>query len=135
MSILLDTSYLYASEVDTERNFKRAFGIREKIKNNEYGRIYITDYIFDEFVTLLLARSFQHEVIKKLGNALLNSERIIRLSIDKYAFNKAWLIFNQYKDLSFTDCTTIALADTLRIKNIASFDSGFDRVKTIKRIF
>jgi len=53
--------------------------------------------------------------------------------VDRVIFNKAWKYFQRYKELSFTDCTSLALIEEYEIDYIASFDSDFDGI--VARIF
>lgn len=50
------------------------------------------------------------------------------LKFDEEHFNRAWEIFKNQKrsELSFTDCTNIAIMGDLGIRNIATFDGGFE---------
>jgi predicted nucleic acid-binding protein len=85
----------------------------------------ITDYIFDESVTVTLTRSGNLERAVKLGDSLMDSLFLIR--IDEDTFDYAWEIFGKQPmpDLSFTDCTTIAVCRSWGIPNIGTFDRGF----------
>jgi hypothetical protein len=47
--------------------------------------------------------------------------------VNKDIFDEAWKLFRLYKDksLSFTDCTTIALARNMGIIRVFAFDDDF----------
>ncbi len=134
MSIILDTSFLIAVNDTKDINHKLAVPLKENIKNGEFGKTYVSDYIFDEFVTFLKARSFPKNLVEEIGDSLLSEKTIELLRVDNHIFNDSWQMFKKFDDLSFTDCTTIVLAKEFGIKKVASFDSGFDRIEYIKRV-
>lgn len=100
----------------------------------EFGQCYISDYVFDELVTFLMAKSFPSEIIKNIGDSLLEEENITLLKIDNPVFLQSWNLFKKMKTLSFTDCTTILLAQQFNVKNIASFDTDFDKISLLQRV-
>lgn len=134
LSIILDTSFLIALNNAKDMNHSSAQLVKSRLKEREFGQCYVSDYIFDEFVTFLMAKPFYLNKIKEIGDALLAEESIKFLRISEDIFLQSWEFFKKQNNLSFTDCTTVILAKEFGIKNIASFDSGFDRIKSIKRI-
>ena len=75
-----------------------------------------------------MVRTKQHNIAVELGKYLMESPRITRITVDSDAFLDAWTKFQTLKDkyLSFTDCTSLALIEEYRIKQLMSFDHGFD---------
>lgn len=134
MSVILDTSFLIAVNNAKDINHINAQSLKLRFKNKELGQVFISDYIFDEFVTFLMAKSFPANTIKEIGDTLLSEESIKLLKIDTEIFLQSWGLFKKLNSLSFTDCTTITLAKEVGIMNVASFDSDFDKVTYIKRI-
>jgi predicted nucleic acid-binding protein len=67
-----------------------------------------------------------------LGKFIIESPRITKVWVGEASFKAAWKKFNMLKDkpLSFTDCTSIAVIESSGIKQIMSFDSGFDGLIT-----
>ena len=127
MSLILDTSFIIALNDAGDFNHKHAQSLRARIEDKEFGRCYFSDYIFDELMTLMMARSIHNKKIMDIGDALLGDETIELLKVDKEVFMQSWGLFKISSNLSFTDCTTIILANAFNVKNIASFDSDFDR--------
>ncbi len=127
MSLILDTSFIIALNDAGDFNHKHAQSLRARIEDKEFGRCYFSDYIFDELMTLMMARSIHNKKIMDIGDALLGDETIELLKVDKEVFMQSWGLFKISSNLSFTDCTTIILAKDFNVKNIASFDSDFDR--------
>lgn len=134
MSVILDTSFLIAFNNAKDENHKSAQSLKAKLKEKEFGQCYISDYIFDEFVTFLRAKLFPESSIKEIGDALLADQSIKLLKIDVDTFLKSWEFFKRSNELSFTDCSTITLAKELGIRNVATFDSDFDKITFIRRI-
>ncbi len=135
MSIVLDTSFLLALNNKHDINHSISQVIKKRIQEGEFGQMYISDYIFDEFMTLLMARAISSEKIISIGNTLLSDQKIKILEVNMGVFFQSWEQFKKFSKLSFTDCTSIILSKEFNIKNIASFDSDFDKIKEIKRIF
>ena len=134
LGILLDTSYLIAAVSDKDENHLRSKELKKKISSGSLGKIYISDFIFDEFVTFLRAKSFDKDKVKEFGDALLDDDSIILLKITQNLFEQSWDYFKKTSGLSFTDCSTAVLCREFKIKFIASFDSGFDKINFIERI-
>ena len=134
MSLILDTSFLIALNSAKDINHNDSQALKSRLEDKEFGQVYISDYIFDEFVTFLMAKSFPVAYIKKMGDSLLGEGSIKLLKIDVNIFMQSWELFKKSNKLSFTDCTTIVLAKEFGIKNVASFDSDFDKIPHIKKL-
>ncbi|MBI3027059.1 type II toxin-antitoxin system VapC family toxin [Candidatus Woesearchaeota archaeon] len=134
MSLILDTSFLIALHSVKDLNHENAKSLKIKLKNKEFGQCFISDYIFDEFVTFLMAKSFPAGTVREIGNVLLAEESIKLLKVDIDIFLQSWELFKKSSSLSFTDCTTIILAKEFGVKNVASYDADFDKISSIKRI-
>lgn len=134
MGVFLDTSFLVALANADDGNHRSAQSIKARIVNKEFGQPYISDYIFDELVTFLKARRVRPEKVEEFGGLLLEDGTIKLLKVDIRVFFQSWAMFKKYADLSFTDCASIVLANEFGIKNIASYDSDFDKFPLLKRI-
>lgn len=134
MGVILDTSFLIALNNSKDINHKSAESLIAKLKNKEFGQISTSDYIFDEYATFLMAKSFPSYIISELGEALLSEKDIKFFRISENIFLQSWQLFKKLKRYSFTDCTTIVLAKEFGIDYIATFDSDFDKVPYIKRV-
>lgn len=131
--IFLDSSFIVAYYNENDEHHKKALGIMEDLKNGKYGDITINDYIFNECATVLFAR------LKDLDKAVKICEKIkniMILRVDEDIFEEAWKVFKEQKEtkLSFTDCTIISNMESENIKNIATFDEDFKKVKEINVI-
>lgn len=134
MGIFLDTSFLIACANAKDENHAFAAALQDRIKQKEFGQCFISEYIFDEFVTFLRAKKFPESVIRERGDALLQEKSIEFLSMNSDFFSSSWDFFKKSTGFSFTDCTTIILSNSYGIKTIASFDADFDK-SGMKRIF
>jgi len=134
LNLILDTSFLIALNDSGDHKHENALALKSKIKNKEFGQCFISDYIFDELVTFLRAKSIPDDKINEIGDALLSDPTIERFNIDEETFSQSWENFKKTSNLSFTDCTTITLAKKFGVKNVASFDSDFDKFPYIERI-
>lgn len=130
--IFLDTGFLIAIEVETDQHHNEAMKILKEISSGIYGQAYISDYIFDEAVTLVAARTNDIRRAIKFGDTLRNSSEFAL--IEKHIFERAWEIFKtqSISELSFTDCTNVAVMENLGIKYLVTFDGGFNRFKGVK---
>lgn len=129
-SILIDANYWIALANPRDKHHKRSVSLAEEIAHQDYGKKITSDYVFDEAVTVA-QRKASHDQALEIGNLILNSE-VVLVRIDSHLFDAAWKLFNfQKKDLSFTDCTNIVMMNSFGIKNIATFDKGFERIKGI----
>src|SRR3989338_3485370 len=106
MAILMDASVFcaYANLKDVHHSHSKQ--IIEDVVSGKYGDAVITDYIFDEIVTVV-ARKVHKEKAVQIGKFLLSSE-VILTRINALVFEKAWELFNGAANLSFTDCTCVA---------------------------
>ena len=95
---------------------------------SDFGRIFTSDYIIDEAVTTALVRTKKHDLAHDLGRSIIESPRITKLWVGEDVFELALKKFSAFNDkpLSFTDCTSIAIIEAKGIKQIMSFDRGFD---------
>ncbi|WP_457554992.1 type II toxin-antitoxin system VapC family toxin [Candidatus Pyrohabitans sp.] len=123
MPAFIDTSAIVAYYNSRDQHHTQAVEILSRAIKGEYGRLFISDYVFDEAVTVTLVRTKNLGLALMLGEVLLNSEIEI-LRVDEDAFTLAWEIFRDAK-MSFTDCTSLALMRLYGIPTIITFDRGF----------
>ena len=91
-------------------------------------KILITDYIYDELLTLARRRLGIEASISIMQHIKHNKDIEIVVVTEKDK-NIAETIFAKYKDkdFSFTDCTTFAVMQHLGLKSILSFDKHFEQ--------
>lgn len=129
--IFLDTSFLIAFEVDTDSNHEKASGLMDRIVQNEFGETLISDYIFDEALTAIINKTKDLEKAINAGVGMKSS--FLLEKINDRDFDAAWDLFRNQKGtkFSFTDCTNLAVVRRMNIKNIATFDEDFKKIKEI----
>jgi hypothetical protein len=134
MVILLDSSLIIAYSNEVDENHAKAKKVMDEVARESYGPPIITDYIFDEVVTIMLLRTKSLAHATRLGETLLGATQLVRINDD--LFDKAWSIFKQQRKnkFSFTDCTTIAVCRANRISNVATFDGDFSKLDTLNAI-
>ncbi len=127
--ILPDSSLIVAYSNESDENHEKALQIVNDVDKGKYGTPVITDYIFDEVVTVMLVRTKSLRKVSELGETLLKSTLLIR--IDESLFNLAWSIFREQRKaiFGFTDCTSIAACKANGISNIATFDEDFKKLE------
>jgi len=132
--IFLDSSFLIALEVATDQNHEKARIMRDKIIVGEFGDAIISDYIFDETVTVTLNKTKDMKKTKLVGENLKKSAEI--KMTDRDIFEDSWEIFaNQKKTkFSFTDCTILSIMLKDGVKNLATFDKEFEKIEGIRII-
>ncbi len=135
MAIFIDTGPFLALYDVEDTYHQRSKELFKDALTGSLGRLYTSDYIIDEAITILMVRTKQHNIAVELGKHLIESPRITRLTVNDDVFIDAWAKFQILKDkfLSFTDCTSLALSEKHRIKQVMSFDRGFDGLT--KRIY
>ena len=132
--ILLDTSFLIALKNIKDTHFTKAQELQQELLAKKYGPMFLSDYIFDEFVTFLRMRLKNQEQALLFGDLLLQDKDISLIGVSKSDFQEAWGLFKLHQHLSFTDATSLILLKKYGFRYICSFDSDFDRFPSIKRI-
>ena len=127
MKVFIDTSAFYALVDWKDKNHKRAHRVRDSMRG-KIMRLYTSDYIFDESVTLIRTK-LGFDAALNFGTRMRASKAVKMLRVTEEIENEAWEIFSRYKDkeLSFTDCTSFALMEKFEITNAFAFDDDFKR--------
>ncbi|PTD94240.1 VapC toxin family PIN domain ribonuclease [archaeon SCG-AAA382B04] len=137
MSVLVDTGIFYAYQNKKANRYKLAKKAMKKILEGELSQPWITDYIYDEVITLTKTKTGNFEQVKSISKRILGKKDFyspFKLEfISKKEFKEAKRLLFKYNDqsLSFTDLTTIATTRENKIDGVLSFDSDFDGI--IKR--
>ena len=120
----------YYNEDDVHHN--KAIKIFKEIDEGKYGDSLTSDYVFNEVVGVTFRKKGKEKALK-LGNKILNT--IFMINIDINEIRTAWDFFNKNQlTFNLVDCTNISIMNKLEIKNIATFDKEFKKVKKIKVI-
>lgn len=129
--ILLDSSLIVSYAIKTDYNHAKADKVMQGVLANAYGRPVLSDFIFDECVTVIFAKSKNLVLATKVGENLRGSVEI--LEVNRAVFEDSWSLFKNQKDtkLSFTDCTSVSMMEKRDIRNIATFDKEFMKIKGV----
>lgn len=130
MSVFLDSTFFIAFSNPKDANHYKAMEISLMIKEGHFGSVYISTYIFDEVLAFTLSRN-THRFAVELGEIMLGPDMTM-LDVPKDIFDQSWGLFKERENLSFTDCTTVKLAENYKIKHIVTFDGGFRQFKSLK---
>ena len=127
--IFLDSSFLVAYGVNRDSNHERATKIIGEIVSGKYGKVFSSDYILDEAVTVALVRSKSLANAVSVGETIKESTNMIKL--DQSEFEESWNAFKLQSGsrFSFTDCTIISIMKKYGILNLATFDEEFKKIK------
>lgn len=122
--IFLDSGLFIAQCNKRDQAHERATAILREIEEDKYGSYVITDYVFDEVMTTILARTRNLKLAIETGERLLDSAIIIHL--DPKTFSSTFERFRDQgkRDLSFTDCSIIEVCKANGITRLATFDKA-----------
>lgn len=126
--IFVDSSFLIAYHHlgDSFHNQARCL-MDDEMGKHIPTKFFITDYVFDEFVTLVMKRISKREAIQR-GETLLSDQHFEVERINSGNFNRAWKVFHHYRDKmwSFTDCTSYVWIQQNKPDFCLATDSDFD---------
>jgi len=134
MTVLVDTGVLYADHDTDATRHEVAAEALDAVYDGELGQPYISDYVFDEAITLTRTRTGEFAAARRLSDRLRGYDEYPRafemLHVSSAVFTDAVAVFERYddQDLSFTDATTVALTERHDIDRVLSFDDDFDGV-------
>lgn len=128
LAVFIDTGIFVALRNADDEFHARSTELMRSALKGEFGRIFTSDYVIDESITTALIRTKRHDLAIDVGKYIIESPRITKLWTTKDSFELAWEKFKTFLDkpLSFTDCVSLSLMETNRLKQMVSFDSGFD---------
>ena len=120
--VFVDTSAWYALVDKSDRDHTSAVTSVKKLTRP----LITTNYILDETVTLIKVKLGPRIAID-FGQKLWNQELAIRIRILEKDEQRAWELFSQYDDkgFSFTDCTSFAVMERMKIDTAFAFDEHF----------
>lgn len=132
MTVIVDTSVLVAAFNERDAQHDRALALVEQLRSGQHGEAFTTDFILDEVVTVLLARTGRHAAaVQALDFILPADPSTAWIAIDlvgEEAFFRALEAFRRSsrRELSFTDWTTVTVVRDGRADAVISFDGDFD---------
>ena len=128
--IFVDSSYYIAIADARDQWHKKALELSEYIETNISV---VSSFIISEVVTEIGRRS-GGKVAYNLYNYFTDNCKIIY--IDRDLLSESMEIVLKYDGtLSLADAASVAIMDNMKIGEIVSFDSDFDKVDFINRIY
>jgi uncharacterized protein len=120
--IFVDTSAWFASIVPSDSDHLIA---AQWLQQNSQSLL-TTDYVLDETLTLLRARSETSRALS-LGAAFFSGTLAKLYYLTEEDIQQTWQVFRQFSDKnwSFTDCSSKVVIDKLKITQAFSFDHHF----------
>lgn len=132
--IFLDSSYIIGLLIKSDDFHIQAHQLRPVI---EYEKIIINNTVLTEVMNSLKSQN-------NVPNHLLNLDRIYDFLSDsigveylsKEDYKAAKEIMKQFNEsINFSDCTILRTMQNNNINEIVSFDSDFDKIRGLKRIY
>ena len=123
--VFVDTAAFFAIENERDRHHPQALDTRDQLMSGG-ERLVTSDYVLDEVYTLIRMR-VGHRASIDFGESIRRS-RFFRVEpVTPVDFEAAWRIFRRYDDkaFSFTDCTSFALMERLKILAAFTFDRNY----------
>ncbi len=120
--LFIDTGAWYALADRKDPDHVRVADFLE----NQTLPLVTTNFVFDESVTLIRYR-LGFAAAKSFGNHLLRAGAASLLPVSRRDETRAWEIFTRYRDKSFsyTDCTSFAMMQRLKIDSAVAIDDDF----------
>lgn len=121
--IFVDTNYWVALFNPKDALHSRAITVSSRL-TEEKTRLCVSSFIFLEVATIL-SQKCGKEVSRVVGTYLLEDPYVQILHIDEPLQEKSWRIFQeiQSKNMSFVDCSILAVMQEEGIKELLTFDT------------
>ena len=128
LTYFVDSGAFYASKDPSDQNYKLADDFMQEIRRDPLCSLITSNFIIDETITLIRMK-LGHSAAVKFGRQIRKSKVIRIIHVTEEIEDRAWKIFEKYtdKDFSFTDCTSFAIMDNKKIKNVFAFDRHFSQ--------
>jgi len=129
MSVFADTGAFLAYRNKKDRYHEVALKLFRDALKGKYGKIYTSDYIYDEALTLALARTNNIGVAMDIAEVIF-SPRIKMVFVDARLLERSTKTFKQYsgRNLSFTDAVSIEIMNEFNIEKYLGFDAHFNGI-------
>ncbi len=129
--MFIDSVVWIALKYKRDQWHQEAIHLKNRILTLE--KIYVTDFIIVETYNFLL-RKVSWPAAQETLAMFLESQKIAILYNNVLSLSNSKKILNQHNHLSLTDANIVWFTENLNIKEIMSFDMGFDSVSGVKRI-
>jgi predicted nucleic acid-binding protein len=125
--IFIDASAFLALENRKDEYHKRALMFRDSLLESKEPLL-TSDYVLDESYTIIRLRA-GHTIAVEFGEMIQATGLVEIKYLPKDILREAWHIFKSFSDkhFSFTDCTSFALMESLKIQAAFTFDQHFNQ--------
>ena len=122
-NIFVDSNFLIALYNVSDNLHQGARELAKRV-SDQGSSLYVSNYVLLEVLTVL-SQKIDHPTAIKVGENLRNSGKITNVHIDEALNDQSWQIFQaiQAKNMSFVDCSHIAVMNYVGIKRLLSFDT------------
>ncbi len=129
MSVFADTGAFLAYRNKKDKYHAAAQRLFMDALKGKHGQIYTSDYIYDEALTLALARTNNIVVALDIADVIL-SPRIKMVFVDKGLLERSTKTFKKYsgRNLSYTDAVSIEIMNEFEIEKYLGFDAHFNGI-------
>lgn len=130
MPLFVDTGFFVALQNEDDNFHSKAMDIAADLLHGRREKLYCSDYILDEAITAVRARTKDYNKAIRTGNIIVNSKDIEMVKVSDDIIKKALESYKQYRDkkLSFTDWTSYHLIKKKNFLGIVSPDHEFEQV-------
>ncbi len=123
--LFMDTSFLLSLANKDDKYHKEGMELFKQFKKDTNQRYIISDYVIDEFLTLI-SRVVDMKLACKWGDYLFQEKWFDVIYSSPRTVQDAWSVFKkemgERSPLSFTDCTIVAFCLLRKINVIITFD-------------
>lgn len=135
--IFLDSGFILAYVNASDPYHSDALPVMKRILKGEFGKIFISDFIVTEVLTLSRVRTKSCACAKSIDD-LLNTKKdnkdiFFPIYIDNAILEQTTNKFHQFcsEGFSHTDCSNLVIMKMFSIQFLASFDSHFRGIVSV----
>ena len=131
MTFFVDTSFFVALKNSRDNFHNQALVITANLLHGRLSRLLCSDFILDEAITTVRARTNDHKKAVEVGNMITHSKDVKMIRVGEDIISKAFESYKQHedKDLSFTDWTSCHIIQQRGLEGIVAFDAHFKQLK------
>lgn len=131
---VVDSGVLAAAALKRDARHKGASRLLSLIGTGRLGKCFFTDGALAETLTLVrFSARGGVEVSNAMYELLTSSKNLELVRPSDGELRVAGEVFKKYPELSFVDATTVALMQGRGIRDLLSFDCGFDGIPGVTR--
>lgn len=136
----MDTTVLVAISNKCDKHHDKAKRlVRAILKEKTHPTIFVSDYIIDETISVVLARTknepdeFKRKILEHIDKIVYNSRFIRVIHVDEVTYSSALTYLRKEKTFlaSLTDWINAVTMKSRNIKEILSFDGDFDKISKL----